>query len=408
MSSLLDVSSPGKTRARRLGALLGGVLLVMLIGALVLGLILVRHGGGAAHPAAPAAGPLSVYLGAGDGSVSKLDATTGKLRWQVQLGSQVMTPPVIANGSVYVSMINGEGISLYALNASTGKPRWHAATKYMKFFMQVTVMNGLLYALDGDTLDAFDANTGVLRWHTRPIPFGGIAVVPGMVYATGGDGSGASFLYALNASTGLLRWRVAAPSNGSQFFTPLAANGVVYIPAGTINTLESGSLVYAYTAGTGKLLWQSAPLTTMLNGMAPLLAGTTLYLMDNIGHVFAFSASDGKLLWSYEKGAGEASAPLLVADGVVYAAAAGQGVGYDAILALNAVDGSARQTYAPINYYATPFAVKAGILYVGSGAGVISALKIADGSLLWQQQVEASSDQQGKYFLPEVSPSVVP
>lgn len=61
-----------------------------------------------------------VYLGASDGNVYALNATTGALLWSYNPdGYPINSTPVVANGAVYVTVGNGEVV---ALNASTGAP----------------------------------------------------------------------------------------------------------------------------------------------------------------------------------------------------------------------------------------------------------------------------------------------
>jgi outer membrane protein assembly factor BamB len=99
------------------------------------------------------------------------------------------------------------------------------------------VAGGAVYfgCYDGK-LYALNASTGAVRWDYTT---GGLiqscpAVAGGVVYVGSNDGK----LYALNASTGAVKW--TATTGGDIFTSPAVANGVVY--AGSMD----GSL-YAYS-----------------------------------------------------------------------------------------------------------------------------------------------------------------
>ncbi len=136
-----------------------------------------------------------------------------------------MSSPAVANGVVYVGILDG---NVYALNASTGTTLWSYATGAGRFLTSSpAVANGVVYIMpydpsyygSGNNLYALNASTGAQLW-SSPL-FGkfssrslGIesstpAVVNGVVYI----GSGVSNLYALNASTGALLW--SSPIGGS-------------------------------------------------------------------------------------------------------------------------------------------------------------------------------------------------
>jgi PQQ-like domain len=110
-----------------------------------------------------------------------------------------------------------------------------------------------------------------------------VAVANGMVYAASGDQS----LFALDASTGMVRWHryVGARSDSS----PAVADGIVYIGS------WFGHTVYAFDAASGKPLW------TYLTGgsidSSPTVVDGTVYIGSNDGRVYALNARTGHRNW---------------------------------------------------------------------------------------------------------------
>ena len=104
------------------------------------------------------------------------------VKWTFNAGSPVRSSPVIFDGVVYVG---SEGAGFHAIDAATGKARWHLAVK------------------GGVTSSA--------------------CVADGVVTFGGNDGK----LYAVAAGTGKVRW--AATGRGRITTSPAVAYGIVFV-----------------------------------------------------------------------------------------------------------------------------------------------------------------------------------
>jgi outer membrane protein assembly factor BamB len=138
--------------------------------------------GAASHPTAPvAAGGLAFVAGA-DGAVRALDAATGEPRWTAWTGGEIRYPPAVADGRVLVG--SGDGWA-YAFEAAGGRRLWRfrAAPAEQRISVYgglvsrwpvatgVAVHDGVAYLAaginnyDGTHVYALDAATGRLKWH---------------------------------------------------------------------------------------------------------------------------------------------------------------------------------------------------------------------------------------------------
>jgi hypothetical protein len=139
-------------------------------------------------------------------------------------------------------------------------------------------------------------------------------------------GSSSGVAYALNASTGAKLWSYATASKQTLVSPPAVANGVVYFEAN--NCCSAGqninSYLYALNAGTGVLLW--AYPTSGQGFSSPAVANGVLYFTyDGIeqgggnsnNELYAVNATTGALLWSYLSPVFIVSSPTVV-DGVLY------------------------------------------------------------------------------------------
>src|SRR6516164_9790484 len=168
------------------------------------------------------------------------------------------------------------------------------------------VANGMVYiGSDDNNVYALNASTGRLRWKYTTICCGvysSPAVANGVVYI----GSAYDGTYALNARTGALLWQYSIAAESS----PAVASGVVYVSS-------EDSCVYALNAGTGTLFWRNC--TGIWLASSPAVANGVVYVSLLTGNVYALSASTGSRLWQYSTVAPNYmySSPA-VANGVVY------------------------------------------------------------------------------------------
>jgi outer membrane protein assembly factor BamB len=136
------------------------------------------------------------------------------------------------------------------------------------------VAHGLVYFGVGGSLYALEASTGAVRWQAATGGQGSAppAIANGVVYISSHTGviSDVGLFSALDATTGAVRWedRMSVSEDAS----PVVANGVVYVGTG-------GSLV-ALDASTGALRWQfhsSDPNTPYFAFSTPVVANGVVY-----------------------------------------------------------------------------------------------------------------------------------
>lgn len=183
-----------------------------------------------------------VYVGAYhlhsvSGTVYALDAQTGIVKWSYTTEGGIFDSPTIANGFVYVG---GEFDSnVYALNALTGAVHWLYSTGGNILFPTV-VVHGVVYINSvGDNLYALDALTGKVKWKNPTTSSSALAVANNVIYVAAEQS-----LDAVDANKGMLKWSVA-----SSYANPVVANGMVYVGAyGQLNAIsvQKGETVWSY------------------------------------------------------------------------------------------------------------------------------------------------------------------
>ncbi len=230
-----------------------------------------------------------VYYTSDIGSVDALTASSGAHLWSFQMPNSkdhLYSAPAVARGTVYFGA-GGVDNGVYALDAATGKLRWHTPLSADAANGDATVVNGLVYvSADDGALYAFDATTGALKWkYKTSLPLeGGATIANGVAYV----GSEDHTLYALDATTGKLLWRYTTGGAISGYGSPTVANGTVYIGVDDMR-------LYALDATTGKLLWTFTA-SDMVRSSPAVLNGVVFFASHD-GSFYALDAAAGKLKW---------------------------------------------------------------------------------------------------------------
>jgi outer membrane protein assembly factor BamB len=283
----------------------------------------------------------ALYVGSSDANLHAFDASTGALLWSAPLHDVVSSSPAVANGVVFATDGN-----LFAFDASTGSQLWEDDLSATSAYSSPAVANGVVYiGGHGGKVYAFSASTGAQLWSYNTVApaFSSPAVVNGVVYiGSDYDISGPTF-FALNASTGALLWEAGPDGGGyNMTATPAVVKGVVYVG----NWDYSGPDFFAYNASTGALLWE-AKLGRVIDSAAAVANGVVYVETDGQythteNDIIAMNASTGAVLWS-------AVVPTSNGGGVIMSAPA----------------------------------VANGVVYVGSGGGVLYAFDANTGAQLW-------------------------
>jgi outer membrane protein assembly factor BamB len=363
----------GSLRARRwplrLASLAAAVLLVVLVGSLVAGLVLVRHNTA--------------------GTISKPGVTT-------QPSATTTSAPAQTNLYLVSGMMDS---SIVKVDTTTRQIAWtytwNTSQDGSAGFGPLLAGDGAVYFNAGSapagsdsvqmSLYALDAAQGTLRWQNKTLGNGAAALLAanGMVYVSAGTD-----LYAFNAHDSSTRWRTQVGDNVSRL---ALAQGVLYGATFDIVNGQWSSSLFAVNAADGTLLWGS-PLPANKSFTVAAVVDGTMYLSSveekyptggeesvhsdgkpKISYVYAYSLT-GKQLWQSQQFEGFLSG-LSIGDGAIYFA------GTDAY-ALSTRDGSLLWDY-PID------------------AGIIqyNGLAFANGTVYLESVPNGSDDPADSYLI---------
>ncbi|MEU9209323.1 serine/threonine-protein kinase [Streptomyces sp. NPDC048415] len=258
----------------------------------------------------------TVVTGTRGGGVQAWEASNGQKLWEIT-GAQTdfespEAGPTVHDGTVYV----WKDARLRALEARTGDERWSYPIGDAASCGGVPVRlthapDGYVYVSAGTRALAIDVASGHVRWHFEapavflcaPTFAPGPAVTGGGVYLADYLGT----VYALDATDGRDRWRIATESRAS-IEPVLVAAGHVHV--------GSGKGLYTLDAVTGTPKWRFQAGGDLVG--APAVAEGRIHFGSTDHLLYTLKADDGRLRWKLATG-GEITGAPVVKDGVVYA-----------------------------------------------------------------------------------------
>ena len=247
----------------------------------------------------PALAGDSVYAAARDGTVVRVDAATGQVRWRVPAAAR-LSAGVGSDGQVVV-VASDEG-DVIALEAQTGVPRWRVRVS-SEVLARPLVSEGLVIVRSADSrVFAFAAADGKRRWvyqrAAAPLTVrtpAGVTLHEGFVF--GGFSGGK--LIALAASNGGLRWEVtvAVPKGATELERVTDVVGEPAAQRREVCVAAFQGRVACYEWQSGAQQW--ARDISTLTGVS-IDAGFA-YVSDDRGAVQAFDRGTGRSVWKQDR-----------------------------------------------------------------------------------------------------------
>jgi outer membrane protein assembly factor BamB len=239
------------------------------------------------------ADPEEVVVGSTDGRVTAFSAS-GTRRWTFQTGGAITANLANQDGRIYVGSSDG---SLTALDAATGRLVWSYDTGEELGSTPVASADAILVATRQDTVFCLEAATGRWRWHhrrsnSREFTIRGVAT-PRVVEGVAVAGYSGGTVVALRIQDGSVKWQHSLPA-GEQFAD---ADGDPQIEAGRVYVASYHGGIAALRLETGTMLWRH-PLPEATN----LLFHRGQLFVGSAGHMTSLASIDGHLLWEHATG----------------------------------------------------------------------------------------------------------
>lgn len=243
-------------------------------------------------------------------------SATPTVAWAMPIGQgntrklRMTSAPVASNGLIaafdagsHVTVVSAAtGASVWTRDVTPASERQGDASSGSLVISGSTLLAATAY---GDII-AFDLASGAELWRQRIDAAGaaGLTAHKGLVYVVGGD----SQLWAIDVSTGLVKWQITGPETiASRVGAPAPAvnDRLAVVP------FASGDVYGLFRKG-GTRLW-SASLAGQRKGVVyanvsditsdPVIVGNTAYMGNQAGRFAAFDMDSGERRWTAREGA---------------------------------------------------------------------------------------------------------
>ncbi len=190
-----------------------------------------------------------VIVGNQDGEVAALSLKNGELKWSFKTEGSIFSSPAAANGKTIFGSADG---FVYCLDIKTGKLAWKKQTN-APVLGSPLISRETIYIGSSKAFFALDLKKGNERWRYDSLK-GPVVSKPLLSNQDLIFGAWDTYLYALNAADGALRWKW---SNGSSIrnYSPAACIPVTH--EGVIYVAAPDRFISAINADDGKTLWRN-------------------------------------------------------------------------------------------------------------------------------------------------------
>ncbi len=301
-----------------------------------------------------------VYVGSEDSSLYAVSVDSGALIWKFNTAGAVSSSPAVYNQTVYFTSYDGY---CYAADAKTGKEKWKFKTGGEKKVGAVglwTMKPADLYM--DDLFDFFLSSPAI-----------GDQGSGTMLYFGSSDGN----LYALDAGTGLQKWKFK--TNGIIHTSPALYNGTVFF--GSWDTY-----LYAVDAMSGNEKWKfktrDQPGMHLLEGIqaSPAVEDSVVYFGARDGYFYALRADSGDSVWTFSADNSWVLTTAAIQDGTIYFGTSDTYL----MLALDAKTGKKKYSVKAAGYLYSSPAIAGPTAYYGDFTGNFYALDLNSEGKQWQ------------------------
>lgn len=290
------------------------------------------------------------------------DSTIGTADVSNKLDYQVEMTPAISEDLLFIATSSNEGQNkIYALNKfDLSDEKWNKSMSNICFSASPTVANGKVFltSWSGHWLEPF---------YTQLIDF--ISKILG--------GGVNNKILALDKRTGEGLWSNVLPAGS--FSTPAVHNHMVFVGCENIN----GNSLFAFDENTGKVLWNAS--VGLIGRSSPVVYDNKIFVLIKepvdrlrwITKIVAVDEYSGNILWNKTIGEEMLASQNIPKDLFAFLRNLGFDIGFENLRVYNLMSST------------TP-AIHENVVFACSSDGIVYALNVNTGTVIWNVSVQSS------------------
>lgn len=262
-----------------------------------------------------------LYVGSSAGALWALSSTGTEL-WMYQAGGGIGSQPLldVERDQLYVASDDG---LVHALVASTGEVRWRAELGGAVGRPPVASADAIYVITDADVVAAFDRATGEALWrYRREAPEGFYVTEHAGLTLTGRQlitGFTDGVVVALDPRDGGILWErdttADLQTNATDTIRFTDVDTTPLVVGDTVYAASFAGGLYALERSSGSVRWLRDDLTGIV-GLAQAPGGVLIASSGDLG-VLALRARDGEEIWRTEIERGAPTVPIVVGDLII-------------------------------------------------------------------------------------------
>ena len=247
----------------------------------------------------PALASGHIYTAARDGTVTRLDAATGRVEWRVKETTELSGGVGADDKLVVVGNLQGE---VLALSAADGSLRWRGFVSSEVLAPPVVAGDLVLVRSSDSRIFALDTLDGRRKWvYQRSATSLAVRNPAGLVVSRGNAFAGfpGGKLVSIALSNGGVRWEstVSLPRGTSELERVTDVVGLPWLSDREVCAVAFQGRVACFDLGTGAASW-----TRDMSSVAGLTGDARyLYIPDEKGAVNALDRSAGTSVWKQDR-----------------------------------------------------------------------------------------------------------
>jgi outer membrane protein assembly factor BamB len=238
-----------------------------------------------------------LYVGSNDGFLRAIDLADpdGKVLWQANLNSEVLSSPAVTTTSVIVGSMDS---NVYCLDRASGDVQWKFKTN-QAVLASPLVTSDTVYIGSGDkNMYALDLKTGEKKWSFAAEKL--IKAKPALAKGRLFFGAWDNWFYSLDAKTGKLIWKVPISQHANGWYSAATSNPV--ISGDNIIFCSHDYTVRCLAQSTGGTIWAYKPEKAELGPSysTAVIRDDVAYFGSINGHLVGHHVDTGKKVFDVD------------------------------------------------------------------------------------------------------------